>query len=495
MSETEDIEVIEVVLRGGSGFTVRSLSMDDAGAPPMLARDERLLLFPTLTDLADFAAAGEEHTLMDHHSWPRVAGSLTAGALAVELLDSYDLTEVPDLVTGDTEDRWTAGLLVTLALDISDTVGCPTLSALGLDAPLIMLEGDSALFEGPKNSMLRRRLSDDTDRQWPGILAEIEERTMWWVAGRVSPRPPERTAADAARRLAQAEASVASLDPNPPPDLVPAAPQARAFPVRMPTDKTPEFERLPSNRPEPLRIDPQRALEAQRAIEAKRAAAEAERAAALKKAAEAKRGKGKAAPVVVEPEPEVDEGEEPADGDAPAPLWDGVDAYPIEIHLPRGVGLTVVGYPDDTSTVFLGRPGEVLVFSDRRDLVAYLLQHPDHSLASLPGWEAMGPLDAAALEPAGFYYLHDVAERLDDEDLDADACSEIADALEIAVELAQQLGVDEVLDELDGTGPLNLYVAALLDEHAMEDFPEVEDAAAQWRRVMGRLDEAITWRD
>jgi hypothetical protein len=107
----------------------------------------------------------------------------------------------------------------------------------------------------------------------------------------------------------------------------------------------------------------------------------------------------------------------------------------------------------------------------------------------------MGPLDAAALEPAGFYYLHDVADRLDDETLDADGCAEIADALEIADELAEQLGLDEVLDELDGTGPLNLYVAALLDEEAMSDFPEVEDAAAQWRRVVARLDDAITWRD
>lgn len=488
MSETEDIEVIEVVLRGGSGFAVRSLSMNDADAPPMLAREDRLLLFPTLGDLTAFAAAGEEHTLAEHRSWPALRGSLAAGALVAELLDSYDLTEVPELVTGDTEDRWTAGLLVTLALDISDTVGCPTLSALGIDAPLIMLEGDSSLFEGPKNSTLRRRLSDDTDRDWPTILAEIEERAVWWSRGGVvSPRPPERTAADAARRLAQAEAAVAALDLDPLADLVPA-PRPRAA---VPVPDKPEFERLPSNRPQPVRIDPQKALETQRALEAKRAQAEAERAAALKRAAEAKKGKAKA-PVVLEPDPEPDEADD-ADGE-PAPLWDGVDAYPVEIHLPRGVGLTVVGYPDDTSTVFLGRPGEVLVFAERSDLVAYLLEHPDHSLATLPGWEGMGPLDAAALEPAGFYYLHDVAERLDDENLDEDGCSEIADALEIAVELAQQLGLDAVLDELDGSGPLNLYVAALLDTEAMEDFPEVEDAAEQWRRVVGLLDAAITWK-
>ncbi len=461
MSESDDIEVIEVVLSTGSGLIVRSLSLDAEIEAPILALDDKWLLFPTVADLAAFGRDSHAHTLVGHPSWADVVEAATRRELVAELLDSYDLTEVADLVTGDAEDRWTAGLLLTLALEISDTADCPTLSGMPIDAPLIALEGDSSTFEGPKNSMRRRALSDEADKKWPAILAELEAKAAWWSGGGyVAPRPPERSAADAARQLAQAEASVASLDPDP------IAVAAKRVPLDV---KGADFVRTTDpKRPAPKKIETRPAP----------------------KAAPVKAAVPAPAPKKTAPAPALDD-----DDGEPGPLWDGVDAYPIEIHLPRGVGYTVVGYPDETSTVFLGRPGQVLVFANRRTLVTYLRENPDHSLAALPGWGDMGPLDAAALTPAGFYYLHDVADRLDDEDLDEDGCSEIADALEIAVELAQQLNISAVLDELDGTGPLNLYVAALLDPDAMDDFPAVEDAAAQWNRVVALVDNAVTWKD
>jgi hypothetical protein len=225
------MEVVEVVLKGGAGFTVRAL--DDSDDEPLLARDGKLLMFANLRDLGDFAAEGGDHTLTARQGWDAIADAARSGSLAPELLDSYDLTEVPDLADGTAEDRWTAGLLVGYAIDVADTVGCPSLEALKPDSALLTLEREPEAFEGGKHAAtLREKLIQEARSVWPKVLRDIESRSVWWsVLGTSGAPTAEKAKQDEALRLAQAEAAVATLNEG-----LPAEP-AFVIPSRTPEGK------------------------------------------------------------------------------------------------------------------------------------------------------------------------------------------------------------------------------------------------------------------
>jgi hypothetical protein len=425
------MEVVEVVLKGGAGFTVRAL--DDSDDEPLLARDGKLLMFANLRDLGDFAAEGGDHTLTARQGWDAIADAARSGSLAPELLDSYDLTEVPDLADGTAEDRWTAGLLVGYAIDVADTVGCPSLEALKPDSALLTLEREPEAFEGGKHAAtLREKLIQEARSVWPKVLRDIESRSVWWsVLGTSGAPTAEKAKQDEALRLAQAEAAVATLN-----------------------------EGLPA---EPAFVIPSRTPE----------------------------GKGV---TTIAPQ------QEPA---APAYDWDAVGAFPVEIRLPRGKGVTLVAYPDDESTMFLGGRGHVLLFANQRGLLAYLRGNPEHSLADLPGWKNAPPLDVAALEPTGFYYLHDVPDRLL-KGVDAEGAAEITEAFLLAADMAKQLGNEDVLAVVDASGPLARFMSALAEGgggatvsafgvQPSVPMPTPPEAAAMWRRMTRRLDDSVTF--
>ena len=426
-----DMEVIEVILRGGPGYTVRALAESDD--EPLLAADGKLLIFPTLRDLVDFAAEAHPHTLSAREGWEALAATATGGGLVAELLDSYDLTEVPELADGTAEDRWTAGLLIGYAIDAADTVGCPSLEALKPDSALLTLEREPAAFEGGKfAAQLREQLKSETKAVWPKVLRELEERSLWWTVTGPAPAPnAERRAQEEAMRLARAEAAVARANEAPPEEA------AFVIPSRTPA------------------------------------------------------GQGVTTIAATEPE------REPYD-------WDAVGAFPIEIRLPRGAGVTLVTYPDDDSTVFLGGRGHVLLFGDKRRLLGYLRQNPDHSLAHLPGWKDAPPLSPADLEPTGYYYLHDVPDRLL-KGLDREGGEEIADAFLLAADMAAQLAQPEVLATVDPDGPLARFmavisggdpsgpVASAFGVQKSVPMPTPPEAAAMWRRMTRRLDDSVTF--
>lgn len=427
-----EMEVIEVVLRGGSGYTIRAL--DDTEDEPLLARDGKLVMFPSLRDLVDFVAEGGPHSLSGRETWAGLAAQAAAGGLVAELLDSYDLTEVAELCDGTAEDRWTAGLLVGYAIDAADSVGCPPLEALNPDSALLTLEREPAALEAGKHAAtLREKLLVECRTVWPKVLRELEDRSVWWtVVGTTGAPAAERRKQEEAMRLARAEAAVAVLH-----DEITEEP-AFVIPTRTPAGKT-------------------------------------------------------LTPAAAQEKPPA----EPYD-------WDAVGAFPIEIRLPRGSGITLVSYPDDGSTEFLGGRGHLLLFGHRRGLLAYLRQTPDHSLAHLPGWAGAPPLDPAALEPTGYYYLHDVPDRLL-KGLDREGAEEVADAFLLAADMATQLGNPAVLGTVDPDGPLARFMDALstgslgtpvvsaFGVQKAEPLPTPPEAAAMWRRMTRRLDDSVTF--
>jgi hypothetical protein len=430
-----DMEVVEVILPGGAGYTVRALAAGDDEAP-LLARDDKLLMFASLGDLVDFCSEPAPHTLSATQGWAAIAATATAGGLVAELLDSYDLTEVPELADGTAEDRWTAGLLVGYAIDAADTVGCPPLEALKADSALLTLEREPGVFESGKFAApMREKLMSEVRTVWPRVLKELEARTVWWtVLGPGTSPAAERRAQEEAMRLAAAEAAVV--------DVLPDLPAEASFVI-------------PSRTPE---------------------------------------GRASAAAAATQ---------EPA---APAYDWDSVGVFPIQIRLPRGSGLTLVTYPDDETTEFLGGRGHILLFAHPRGLLTYLRENPDHSFADLPGWRTMPPLDVAALDPTGFYYLHDVPDRLN-KGLPPDEAEEVADAFLLAADMAKQLNNADLSNVVDPSGPLARFMGVLsgaddggpivsaFGVRAAVPMPTIPEAAAMWRRMARRIDDSVTWRN
>jgi len=388
------LDVVEVVLPYGTGYTLRAFDVGEA-EPPLLAQDDRLLLFPTLDDLADFVQAGEPHTFREHPAWPALVESTNADELVAELVQRYDLTALSQLTAGDIEDRWSASDLVTFAIDVAETVGCPVLEDLAdTDSAILLLEDDVPAFEGVRGVARRRALASEVAQVWPRVLADVERNARWWrLSGDGAPVRVEEADTVARMRLEAAERAVA---------------------------------------------------------------------------------------------------DEPAELTHPdAEFWDEVGAYPIELHLPAGVGITVVSYPDDGGTLFLGAPGEVLLFRDLTALDGYLRRPADHLLASLPGWSLLLRPEPVDLSPGGWYYLHDVHKRVLC-DLDEDGYDELLDAGEMAHDLAVQLGLSHVVEALDDGGPLARFEDDLVHDpaRARADAPAV---SAAWERFSREIAAAVSW--
>jgi len=384
------LDVVEVVLPCGTGYTLRAFDVGEA-EPPLLAQDGRLLLFPTLDDLADFVrAAAEPHTFREHAAWPALVESTDADELVAELVERYDLTALPRLACDDAEARWSASDLVTFAIDVAETVGCPALEDLAdTDSAILLLEDDVPAFEGVRGAARRRALTAEVAQVWPRVLSDVERNARWWrLSGEGAPVRVEEAAAVAGMRLTAAERGIAEQ------------------------------------------------READRATE----------------------------------------------------FWDGVGAYPIEVQLPTGAGVTLVAYRDDGRTQFLGTPGTVLLFRSRDALGGYIRTATGHLLSELPGWSPVRQPRSLDLSPRGWYYLHDVHKRVLC-DLDEDAYDELLDTGEMAHDLALQLGLDEIVSALDDGGQF--------EDNLVHDPAKARaDAAAvsaTWERFSRAIAAAVTW--
>jgi hypothetical protein len=408
------LDVVEVVLPCGTGYTLRAFDVGEA-EPPLLAQENRLLLFPTLDDLADFVRSDERHTFREHAAWPSLVESTDADELVAELVERYDLTALPHLTAGDAEDRWTASDLVTFAIDVAEAVGCPALEELAdNDSAILLLEDDVPAFEGLRGASRRRLLADEVAQLWPRVLDDIERHARWWqLSGDGAPVRVEEADTVARMRLAAAEREVAEEWNDPDSDGRGGIPRDASYdPVSAP--------------------------------------------------------------------------EQPA-----ADFWGEVGAYPIELHLPTGVGVTLVAYLDDGGTRFLGTAGEVLLFRTLEGLGDYLRTRTGHLLADLPGWPLMHELRQLDLTPRGWYYLHDVHKRVLC-DLDEEAYGELLDAGEMAHDLAVQLGLDEIVLALDDGGQLARLEDDLVHDPARAR-SEAPAVSATWERFSRAIAAAVTW--
>lgn len=237
-----------------------------------------------------------------------------------------------------------------------------------------------------------------------------------------------------------------------------------------------------------------------------------------------------------------------------AAFWEELGVDPVEIALPKGVGVTLRHYrtimvtpepptaeastatnkrPDDNDldddfdeddieaegdavedeeleepepeeredVVFLGQDGKVLLFRSEAGLVEFLKSDASHSFSELENFATLQKeVSEKNLVPApeDSYELDLVVENLrgGHDSWDADL---LIGAGEIARDIAQYADLPDVLSALSSGSPLDDLDEALRDGGfwARRRLRRVgaETAALAWRGVIGKLTATIEWRD
>src|SRR3712207_1812583 len=102
----------------------------------------------------------------------------------------------------------------------------------------------------------------------------------------------------------------------------------------------------------------------------------------------------------------------PAEVAAAGEFWESVGILPVEIVVPDGAGLTLRCYVEDEAR-FLGRDGEVFLFSTPADLARFCGGRERHDLSDIASWPEVADTDTPPL-PAeeDRYDLTELAEVL-----------------------------------------------------------------------------------
>jgi hypothetical protein len=74
-------------------------------------------------------------------------------------------------------------------------------------------------------------------------------------------------------------------------------------------------------------------------------------------------------------------------------IWDRVGAEPVELIVSDATYYTVRGYINDDETEFLGRDGDVVVFTEVADLAHYCRHATDHDLVKLEWWSELAEVE------------------------------------------------------------------------------------------------------
>ncbi|MGY1621866.1 hypothetical protein ACI789_06715 [Geodermatophilus sp. SYSU D00965] len=182
-----------------------------------------------------------------------------------------------------------------------------------------------------------------------------------------------------------------------------------------------------------------------------------------------------------------------------AEFWEAVGILPVEVVVPEGAGVTLRCYVDDRAR-FLGRDGEVYLFSSPADLSRFCASNEEHDLSEIASWPEVADTDVPPLPAEQDRY--DLTELTDVLTEVADGAAGLADhrALAQPVEgvrdIAEYAGLGRVDELLRPSEPLGRAVARA--EREPEAVLRAEDAAAlrqPWDEVVAQVSGALTFRD
>jgi hypothetical protein len=182
-----------------------------------------------------------------------------------------------------------------------------------------------------------------------------------------------------------------------------------------------------------------------------------------------------------------------------AEFWEAVGILPVEVVVPEGAGVTLRCYVDDRAR-FLGRDGEVYLFSSPADLSRFCAGSEDHDLSEIASWPEVADTDTPPLPAEQDRY--DLTELTDVLAEVADGAAGLVDhrALVQPVEgvrdIAEYAGLTRVEELLRPSEPLGRAVARA--EREPEAVLRAEDAAElrrPWDEVVTQVGGALTFRD
>ncbi len=420
-------------------------------------------LFPTPTALAAFCRSSTDHDLADHPVWPVVRG-LDAAELTPDDDHRYDLDGVYD-VAAEHPDRWaveelaaTVDMVSRLAecLDTTDEDEDGATDEDDADAES-QFEAVAELAAKPEIGSLGLgldafvgRSGEDAwagvggalDDLWEDVVAEIDAHLDWTGAGTAtledypSASEAEGTGSDDAEDLGDDEADEDG-DGAPP---ARAGAGARA--------QTPAASAAPGT--------------------------------------STIRGGGRIATT-------------PAEVARAAAFWEGVGILPVEVVVPEGAGLTLRCYVEDVAR-FLGRDGEVFLFTAPGDLTRFCHGTESHDLDEIASWPEVADSDVPPV-PADQdrYDLTELSEVLGEVAEGAAGLVEhsaFLQPVEGVRDLAEHAGIPRVEELLSPTTALGRAVArAERDPHATIRQEDAGELLSQWEEVVSLVSSSLVFRD
>jgi hypothetical protein len=182
-----------------------------------------------------------------------------------------------------------------------------------------------------------------------------------------------------------------------------------------------------------------------------------------------------------------------------AKFWESVGILPVEVVVPEGAGVTLRCYVEDVAR-FLGRDGEIFLFSTPDDLARFCAGNEPHDLQEIASWPEVADTDVAPL-PAeeDRYDLTELSEVLAEV---ADGAAGLVDhrafvqPVEGVRDLAEYAGLTRVEELLAPSSALGRSVTRA--EREPEATLRQEDAAElrpQWDEVVTLVSSALVFRD
>jgi hypothetical protein len=421
-------------------------------------------LFPTPATLAAFCRTSTDHDLADHPVWPVVAG-LGAADLTPDDDHRYDLDAVYE-IAAENPDRWAVEELsaaidiVTRLAECLDTGGddgddeddgdtgdeesdsqFEALAELVARPEIGSLGLGVEAFVGRAGEDAWVAIGGALDDLWEDVLEELSEHLDWTGAGTVSLADYPAAEEDEGEDAEVAE-DLEVEDLTPPDDDADLVDDAAPAQRSRPQPSTPGVSAISGG------------------------------------------GRISASPAAVA---------------AAAEFWETVGILPVEIVVPEGPGLTLRCYVEDQAR-FLGRDGEIFVFSGPLELARFCSGHEEHDLTQIATWPEVADTDTLPL-PADEdrYDLAELGEVLGEV---ADGAAGLVDhrifaqPVEGVRDIAEYVKLPRVDELLAPSAPLGRALSRA--EREPEATLRAEDAAAirpDWDDVVSAVSSALVFRD
>lgn len=445
-----EIVPIAVTIDERTGFTLWAPPWEEDGEQwqAFLGAGDKILLFESPGQLAQYLRKGEENDLSDHPDWDDV--------LDLELLElvpdddhTYDLDGVYDTVAGGV-DRWAVRDLSGTLDIVANMAECCDEEIIEpiADVPEIgMLHQGPSAFAGRGGERSWDKIGLTLTGKWEGVCSALGEYLEWRTA----------TPLDDDIAAAQAQIDAAAVPVDDPEALIAAEEQAATD-----GNSTKDKQSLGDE----LDLDDE-----------------------------------------LDDEDDLDDEDEDVDDDDDAQLyqfWEDAGIVPLKIALPKaisdqGEAFTLRCYLDD-APIFLGADQSAWLFHSPDTLLdlvegvrgAAVRQLPTrHDLVRLATWPEVvsgvrdddQPLAIAADDDLDLA----AADQMVQGSADYDA-EEFAKAVDFLADIAEYASLDDVQDVLDGDGPLGV---AITQARTGND-TDLADAAEEWDRVLTACAAVIT---